>query len=1092
MSLKKIAAVRRGLKLPGGAGVRSLRGLLVGSAILFMCSALAGAASGRTGAGSSGEASGSGLASPKAVVREVRTLESDRIGTTSPVGLAFASSNESFYLTSAPKQIAPPDTVIARLKPFALRQNTDRVDSTKVAASVRNRINIAFDDVRDRLLLLREDGRRLFAIQANTDGSLDPTSLVRYDVGRFGLGHPEGMAVDPASGAIFILDASGPRIARLEPGSDGGFADADVSSVDLAPSGATNVRGIAFDPSSGHLHVHAEGGKLYELTTAGQTVAVRDLSGITLGTPQAMVFAPSGDLTDSPDQQSIYMADSGGSGQALGQIVELSLTAAVAPAASSFSSSLVHTVDTAAWDKPSPDPSGLAYLSGKNRIMVTDGEVEETKGGITHFEGANVWEMTFGGNVLRTANVSKVQPTVVPMSNEPTGVAYDPALDLYYFTDDGPKVVLRLNPGADDVVGTADDSWNSFAVSGFGDGDPEGIAYDTAHDRIFVADGVNAEVYQYTTTGSLVGHFDVAAFGVQDPETVEFNPVSGTLFVLSNRPSGPIIVETSLNGTLIQTINVAAAGARKPAGLAYAPASDGSGDLHFYIADRGIDNDSHPEENDGKIYELTAPQTGTPDQDPTITSDGGGATASKSVPENQAAVTDVDATDPDSDPLTYSLAGGVDASDFTINQTSGVLSFTTPPDFEAPGDANTDNVYEVTVAVSDGRGGSDSQQISVTVTDVVEAPNQDPTITSDGGGATASESVPENQTAVTDVDATDPDSDPLTYSFAGGADDSDFTINQTSGVLSFTTPPDFEAPGDANTDNVYEVTVAVSDGQGGSDTQQISVTVTNVDEGGSSAFTFSLRDAATVGGVSVANEDLVSYDGAGHFSLAFDGSDVGLAAYRIDGFAWLDSDTLLLSVDADRSNILPGMTGPIDDSDVVRFDATSLGATTAGTFSMYFDGSDVGLTQSAADVDALELLSDGRLVISTTGTVSVSGVSARDEDLLAFTPDHRGHVRALFRRQRCWTRREPRGRRRGERGRLRKALLVNRRHLRRSRFERGGRGRLRLQSDPARTDDRRHILVVSFLRRLELRSRGERRLRHRRALRAGCGNVVTG
>ncbi|MET0152504.1 MAG: cadherin domain-containing protein, partial [Candidatus Binatia bacterium] len=695
---------------------------------------------------------------------------------------------------------------------------------------------------------------------------------------------PAGMAVDPASGAIFVLDASGPRIARLEPGSDGGFADADVSSIDLAPSGATNVRGIAFDPSSGHLHVHAQGGKLYELTTGGQTVAVRDLSGIALGTPQAMVFAPSGDLTDASDELSIYVADSGGSRQALGQIVELSLSAAVAPAASSFSSSLVHTVDTAAWDKPSPDPSGLAYLSGKNRIMVTDGEVEETVGGITHFEGANVWEMTFGGNVIRTANISKVQPTVVPMSNEPTGVAYDPAQDLYYFSDDGQKAIFRLNPGADDVVGTADDSWNSFGVNVFGDGDPEGIAYDTAHDRIFVADGVNAEVYQYTTTGSLVGHFDVASFGVQDPESVEYNPVSGTLFVLSNRPSGPIVVETSITGTLVQTINVAAAGARKPAGLAYAPASDGSGAFRFYIADRGVDNNSNPNENDGKIYEMTAPQTGPPNQDPTITSDGGGATASKSVPENQTAVTDVDATDPDSDPLTYSLAGGADASDFTINQTSGVLSFATPPDFEAPGDANTDNVYEVTVAVSDGRGGSDSQQISVTVT--------------------------------------------------------------------------------------------------------------NVDDTSSSAFTFSLRAAATVGGVSVANEDIVSYDGAGHFSLAFDGSDVGLAGYRIDAFAWLDSDSLLLSVDADLANILPGMTGPIDDSDVVRFDASSLGATTAGTFSMYFDGSDVGLTQSAADVDAFELLSDGRIVISTTGTVSVSSPSARDEDRLAFPPSMLGQTTA--------------------------------------------------------------------------------------------------
>ena len=63
-----------------------------------------------------------------------------------------------------------------------------------------------------------------------------------------------------------------------------------------------------------------------------------------------------------------------------------------------------------------------------------------------------------------------------------------------------------------------------------------------------------------------------------------------------------------------------------------------------------------------------------------------------------------------------------------------------------------------------------------------------------------------------------------------------------------------------------------------------------------------------------------------------------------------------------------------------------------GTFTMYFDGSDVGLTQSAADVDAFELLSDGRLVISTTGTVSVSGVSGADEDLLAFTPTSLGQT----------------------------------------------------------------------------------------------------
>ena len=272
--------------------------------------------------------------------------------------------------------------------------------------------------------------------------------------------------------------------------------------------------------------------------------------------------------------------------------------------------------------------------------------------------------------------------------------------------------------------------------------------------------------------------------------------------------------------------------------------------------------------------------------------------------------------------------------------------------------------------------------------------NSPPAITSNGGGATASAQVPENQTAVTDVNATDPNGDPLTYSISGGADASAFQIVPSTGVLTFRTAPNYEAPGDSNGDNAYLVTVTVSDGRGGSASQQITVVVTDVDEtsppSSPSAFDFFLRDAATIGGVAVANEDIVSYDGAGRFSVAFDGSDMKLSPFRIDAFSWLDSDTLLLSVDADRTDILPGMTAPVDDSDIVRFDATSLGATTAGSFSMYLDGSDIGLTTTDADIDGLELLPSGQIAISTTGTVSVSGVSARDEDLLAFSPSTLG------------------------------------------------------------------------------------------------------
>ncbi|MGH3135631.1 MAG: hypothetical protein ACRDPV_03950, partial [Gaiellaceae bacterium] len=158
-------------------------------------------------------------------------------------------------------------------------------------------------------------------------------------------------------------------------------------------------------------------------------------------------------------------------------------------------------------------------------------------------------------------------------------------------------------------------------------------------------------------------------------------------------------------------------------------------------------------------------------------------------------------------------------------------------------------------------------------------------------------------------------------------------------------------------------------------------------------FYLSLRDASTLGSVAAANEDIVHFDGTS-FSLLFDGSDVGIASLRIDAFARLDGDTLLLSFDADKT--VPGIAGTVDDSDIVRFEASSLGAVSAGTFSLYFDGSDVGLTASGHDVTTVEPLSDGRIVISTLGSVTVSGpsgsVSARDEDLLAFTPASLGDV----------------------------------------------------------------------------------------------------
>ncbi len=211
---------------------------------------------------------------------------------------------------------------------------------------------------------------------------------------------------------------------------------------------------------------------------------------------------------------------------------------------------------------------------------------------------------------------------------------------------------------------------------------------------------------------------------------------------------------------------------------------------------------------------------------PLITSNGGGNTAAVSVAENSSAVTTVASTDVDAQTPSYSIAGGADAALFTIDSVTGALSFLVAPNFETPADSGGNNVYDVTVQASDGNGGIDTQAIAVTVTNVNEAP----VITSNGGGPAAAVSAAENQAAVTTVTSSDVDGGTPSWSIVGGADASRFTIDTGTGVLVFNTAPNYELTTDADGDNIYLVTVQVADGNGGFDTQAISVTVTNVNE----------------------------------------------------------------------------------------------------------------------------------------------------------------------------------------------------------------------------------------------------------------------
>ena len=69
---------------------------------------------------------------------------------------------------------------------------------------------------------------------------------------------------------------------------------------------------------------------------------------------------------------------------------------------------------------------------------------------------------------------------------------------------------------------------------------------------------------------------------------------------------------------------------------------------------------------------------------------------------------------------------------------------------------------------------------------------------------------------------------------------------------------------------------------------------------------------------------------------------------------------------------------PVTTHDVVAFDGT--------TFSVLLDGEDVGLDSSSENIDALAVLPNGHVLLSTTGSFSVPGLSGKDEDVFEFTP----------------------------------------------------------------------------------------------------------
>jgi VCBS repeat-containing protein len=313
---------------------------------------------------------------------------------------------------------------------------------------------------------------------------------------------------------------------------------------------------------------------------------------------------------------------------------------------------------------------------------------------------------------------------------------------------------------------------------------------------------------------------------------------------------------------------------------------------------------------DGTTEDIVITITGTNDA-PVFTSE-----ATASAPENGLAAAIITATDVDDEQLDYAITGGTDQALFSLDPSTGVLTFVIRPDYELTNPVADDNTYNLTVSASDGDV-TVEQEVTITVTNVEGGPVF---------SSAATVAVDENQTAVFNLTASDDENDVIAFTITGGDDAGSFTL--TDGVLIFKEAPNYEAKAS------YALTVTASEtaDANGNDISEANANTTEQE------IVVSIEDINDAAVITAADD-----------TIAEGTATVSATATHTDADTGNDDNTFLAVTDV---------------------------ASTYGTYSVTGAGVwTYALTSEHATIDAL---SDGE---STTDTITVTAEDLTTEDV---------------------------------------------------------------------------------------------------------------
>ena len=207
-------------------------------------------------------------------------------------------------------------------------------DPKTLSVEISDPINITFEDRGDRQRLFLFDPESSELVITRPSGKPQIKETDRFQTAEYGVVDPSGIAVNPETGMLFILDTVGAKIVRVDAGPNrnryegaAALSEGRISELYLQQTRGKELRGLAFNHADGCLYVFSTNRQeLYKITEGGELVRVANFPQFGRIDIKGIVFAQTLDSTDDPERRHLYIVSSGGPS---GQVSEWSVTPCV-------------------------------------------------------------------------------------------------------------------------------------------------------------------------------------------------------------------------------------------------------------------------------------------------------------------------------------------------------------------------------------------------------------------------------------------------------------------------------------------------------------------------------------------------------------------------------------------------------------------------------------------------------------------------------------------------------------------------------------------------------------------------------------------